>query len=115
MTAKRNGTGKQNKATSSRGRVDWARIDATTDADIARQIAEDPDTSPEWTDEMFASAVWVPPMTKVPIALRIAPDVLDFFRQDGPGYQSRMNAVLESYVREARARAPRAKRQKKTE
>ena len=30
---------------------DWARIDATTDEDIARQIAEDPDTAPEIDEE----------------------------------------------------------------
>ena len=29
--------------------IDWARIDATTDADIARQAAEDDDTSPIFT------------------------------------------------------------------
>ncbi|MDT8351890.1 hypothetical protein [Roseomonas mucosa] len=27
--------------------TDWARVDETTDADIARQIAADPDTAPE--------------------------------------------------------------------
>jgi len=30
--------------------IDWARIDATTDEDIARQIAEDADTAPEIAD-----------------------------------------------------------------
>lgn len=29
--------------------VDWAKVDATTDADIARQAAEDPDTYPPMT------------------------------------------------------------------
>jgi hypothetical protein len=33
-----------------------AKVDATTDGDIARQIAEDPDTAPELTDEQFAAA-----------------------------------------------------------
>jgi putative transcriptional regulator len=32
--------------------TDWTRIDATTDEDIARQIAEDPDTAPDMSDEL---------------------------------------------------------------
>lgn len=31
--------------------VDWARVDAMTDEDIARQIAEDPDVAPDLTLE----------------------------------------------------------------
>ncbi|HEY0832969.1 MAG TPA: hypothetical protein VGE72_03580 [Azospirillum sp.] len=29
------------------GGFDWSKVDATTDEDIARQIAEDPDTAPD--------------------------------------------------------------------
>jgi hypothetical protein len=43
------------------GRVDWAKVDATTDEDIARQIAEDPDTAPELTEEALDGAVIVSP------------------------------------------------------
>ncbi len=35
---------------------------------------------------------------KTPISLRLDPDVLAFFKQDGPGYQTRMNAVLRAYT-----------------
>ena len=35
---------------------DLAKLDATTDADIARQIAEDPDSAPELTDEELEQA-----------------------------------------------------------
>jgi len=35
---------------------DLAKLDATTDDEIARQIAEDPDTAPELTDEFFEKA-----------------------------------------------------------
>ena len=38
---------------------DWTKFDATTDEDIARQIAEDPDTAPELTDEMMLDAYLV--------------------------------------------------------
>jgi len=36
---------------------DLEKVDATTDDDIARQIAEDPDTAPELTDEFFEKAI----------------------------------------------------------
>ena len=43
------------------GRVDWAKVDATTEADIARQMAEDPDTAPELTEDALKRAVIVSP------------------------------------------------------
>jgi uncharacterized protein (DUF4415 family) len=35
---------------------------------------------------------------KQPISFRVDSDVLQFFRERGPGYQTRMNAVLRAYV-----------------
>jgi len=32
------------------------------------------------------------------ISLRVDPEVLDFFKAQGPGYQTRMNAVLMAYM-----------------
>jgi uncharacterized protein (DUF4415 family) len=93
-----------------RGRTDWSRVDATTDDEIAAQIAGDPDTAPEWTAETFARAELVIPQKKVPISFRVDPDVLTHYKSKGPGYQSRMNAVLRSYMEyeqlERTARAP---------
>jgi hypothetical protein len=43
---------------STRGRVDWRRVDATTDEDIDRQIAEDPNTAPESTEDDLDEA-WI--------------------------------------------------------
>lgn len=43
------------------GRVDWERVDATTEEEIARQIAEDPDTAPQVTDKALDRAVVVSP------------------------------------------------------
>ncbi len=40
----------------------------------------------------------VAPETKEQITLRLDPDVLRHFRSTGKGYQSRINAVLKSYV-----------------
>ena len=79
-------------------RTDWTRVDATTDAEIAVQIRHDPDEV-EFTDAMLKEAQWTMPEKKVPISFRVDPDVLAFFKKDGEGYQSRMNAVLRGYVR----------------
>lgn len=32
------------------------------------------------------------------ISLRVDPEVLEFFKSQGPGYQTRMNAVLTAYM-----------------
>jgi putative transcriptional regulator len=37
-------------------RIDWHRVDATTDEDIARQAAEDADTAPVFTAEEILAA-----------------------------------------------------------
>jgi len=39
------------------------------------------------------------PQPKKAISLRIDPEVLDWFKAQGKGYQSRMNAVLKAYVK----------------
>jgi uncharacterized protein (DUF4415 family) len=58
------------------------------------------DTSdiPELGDEFFRNTKLVMPAGKRQVTLRIDADVLDWFRAQGKGYQSRMNAVLRAYV-----------------
>lgn len=41
--------------------------------------------------------VVVPDNRKVPLKLRLDPDMVEWFRSKGRGYQTRMNAVLRSY------------------
>ncbi len=36
---------------------------------------------------------------KEPVTVRLDPEVVDFFRSSGPGWQARMNAALAEYVR----------------
>jgi uncharacterized protein (DUF4415 family) len=78
--------------------VDWARIDAITDAEIDAQIAADPDVAPIADDRFFERAVLVTPEPKTPISLRVDSDVLRGFREAGAGYQARMNEALRSYA-----------------
>lgn len=84
-------------------RTDWARLHAMSDEEIERNAAEDPD-NPEWTDEELATAERVPARSsKNAIYIRLDPEVLEYFREGGPGYQSRINAVLRTYVERRRA------------
>jgi uncharacterized protein (DUF4415 family) len=38
------------------------------------------------------------PVSKEAISLRVDDDILAWFRAGGPGYQTRMNSVLRSYM-----------------
>ncbi|NHB75675.1 BrnA antitoxin family protein [Rhodobacter sp. M37P] len=54
-------------------------------------------------DEVLAQGSWtetvLPEQTrKKLISLRVDPEVLEFFKAQGPGYQTRMNAVLQAYM-----------------
>ena len=44
--------------------------------------------------------------TKEPISLRIDSDILEFFKAQGKGHLTRMNAVLRSYVEAHRSKTP---------
>lgn len=86
-----------------KGRTDWERVRQTTDEAIDRQIAEDPDTAPAVDESWIESAEIVVPDRKEPVSIRLDTDVLDFFKRSGKGYQTRINAVLRSYVRAQKA------------
>jgi uncharacterized protein (DUF4415 family) len=42
---------------------------------------------------------------KRPLSLRLDADIIDWFQQQGTGYQTRMNAALREYVERNRKRA----------
>src|SRR6266550_4449818 len=79
-----------------KGETDYARLDAMTDEDIARAVAEDPDAVPLDVDWSQASLV-VPP-EKQDAILWVDDDVLSWFRATGKGFHTRMNAVLRAYM-----------------
>lgn len=78
--------------------TDWARLDAITDAQIEAAIADDPDAAPMADEAWFASAELVLPEPKRQTTLRLDADLLDWYRAAGPGWQTRMNAVLRGYM-----------------
>lgn len=82
--------------------TDWARVKATTQEELEAAIASDPDDHAGPID-------WSTAMVNVPkkgaIFIRLDPEVLAFFRAGGPGYQTRINAVLKTYVEQMSKRA----------
>ncbi len=65
---------------------------------------EEIDTSdlPELTPEMFAKAVvksgLTPKDNKAQVTIRVDQDVLTWFKSQGQGYQTRINALLRAYM-----------------
>ena len=75
-----------------------------SDEEAERRAAADPDAGiipPGFWDN---AEVWHPE-NKQQITLRLDPEVIRFFKRTGKGYQSRMGAVLRSYVEAKRKRA----------
>lgn len=111
MSAKR--TGKSSRVKPARraprqGRADLAQLRRVTDAEIA---CTSPDELRDLPADFWDEAVPVLAAAKVPISLRVDADVLEFFRETGPRYQSRMNAVLRSYMeRTSKSQSKSAKR-----
>jgi uncharacterized protein (DUF4415 family) len=83
-------------------RSDWAHAAAMTNEEIEADIASDPDEAGVVVDWDNVSVEL--PKPKADLHMRIDRDVLDFFRKTGRGYQTRINAVLRSYVERARHR-----------
>ena len=80
---------------SKKSQTDWERVDALTDDEI------DVSEIPEVSAEMFARAVvrrgLQPVSRKAQLTLRIDSDVLEWFKQQGQGYQTKINALLRAY------------------
>lgn len=78
-----------------------ARLDA---------VASMPDEQIDYSDTPdFPDTAWVKaaalPHAKRQITLRIDAEILDFFKDTGKRYQSRINAVLRAYVEARKAHA----------
>ena len=82
-------------------RTEWDRVRAMTEEEIEAAAVSDPDAPP--LDKAFwqATRVVLPrTVRKKHTGLRIDEDVLAWFRAQGPGYQTRMNAVLRAEPRQ---------------
>ncbi len=81
--------------TSVRSETDYERLTGMADGDI------DFSDIPEVPPEMFAKALvrkgLKPVQRKAQLTLRLDTDVLEWFRAQGRGYQTRINSILRAY------------------
>ncbi len=88
--------GRVNTGSGVKDKTKWAKLAAMPDRDI-KFTKDAPRTSPEdWANAVVHRGLPLP-SRKAQIALRVDEDVLAWFREQGAGYQTRMNAVLKAF------------------
>jgi len=87
------------RSTSGKSRTDWTRIRATKERDI-QLPPEHPEVSAKDIVRGIVRRGLEPVAPKTVISLRVDADVLDWFKQQGPGYQTRINAILRAFKEE---------------
>jgi len=79
-----------------KGKTNWAKLAAMPDRKI-KFTKDAPRTFPgDWANAVAHRGLPLP-SRKTQIALRVDEDVLAWFREQGAGYQTRMNAVLKAF------------------
>ncbi|MBI4643451.1 MAG: BrnA antitoxin family protein [Deltaproteobacteria bacterium] len=73
-------------------KTDWARVDAMEDRDI------DFSDTPELDADFFSRAVLRLPEPKAVVTMRLDREVLEWFKAQGRGYQTRINSLLKAYM-----------------
>jgi uncharacterized protein (DUF4415 family) len=86
------------EALASEGLTDWDRLHRE-EAEGVEPAEDDPEDAFDWTN-----AVVLQRPGKAALSIRLDEDVVAFFRDGGPGYQTRINAVLRAYVEAQRKR-----------
>jgi len=71
--------------------TDWPRLETMRDEDI------DFSDIPELTETFFKNAFIRLPKPKAKVCIRLDQDILEWFRSQGKGYQTKINAVLRAF------------------
>lgn len=82
-------------------RSDWQAAERLSQADVERLAEEDDGPLPQGWETTVEIGV---PEPATPVHIRLDSQVLRWFKASGPGYQTRINAVLRAFVK-ARQRA----------
>ena len=77
-------------------RTDWNRIRRMKDKNI-KLTHEHPEADVRHIVRGIARRGLEPVSQKKSVSLRVDEDVLEWFKSQGPGYQTRMNAVLRAF------------------
>ena len=80
------------KASKKKLKTNWDKLEKMPDQDI------DYTDIPPLDSEFFRKGKLRMPKAKPLISIRIDPEVLEWFKSQGTGYQTRMNAVLRMYM-----------------
>lgn len=83
---------KNSKNASNKSTTDWDRLAAMEDAEI------DYSDIPAQPAKFFKDAELRMPEPKQTVTIRLDSDVLNWFKAQGKGYQTRINAVLRMYI-----------------
>ena len=84
--------------------TDWAQLDAMSDEEVERLASEDMaelGIDPDWMEH----ATVMFPRPKERVTVRLDPDVLDWLKAQGRGYQTRINAILRAYYEAHKAKS----------
>ena len=85
--------------------TDWGRLDAMTEEEVERLAAEDMAELGRDSNWMEQATVRFPrPKERVTVRLD-PPDILDWLKAQGRGYQTRINAILRAYYEAQRAKS----------
>jgi len=86
------------KDTKKKSRTDWERLERMTDAEI------DVSDIPPLDESFFKKATVRMPQSKKAVSLRLDSDLLDWFKEQGKGYQTKINAILRVYMQAMKSR-----------
>ena len=75
--------------------TDWQIVDDMEDKDI--NLSELPEVSPEKFAKAIVRKGLKPVSNKTQITLRLDTEVLNWFKAQGQGYQTNINALLKAY------------------
>ncbi|MGI9301260.1 MAG: BrnA antitoxin family protein [Gammaproteobacteria bacterium] len=84
------------RSTPKPSQTDWKRVDALRDKDI--DFSDNPELSPEEFARAVVRKGLEPVRGKRQLTLRLDADVLEWFKSQGRGYQTRINALLRAYM-----------------
>lgn len=82
------------KSTSTKSRTDWARLKAGA---AGSPTHEHPEADVRHIVRGVVRRGLRPKPSKTAVSLRVDEDVIEWFKAQGPGYQTRINSVLRAF------------------
>jgi len=73
--------------------TDWGKVDALSEEELEASIDHEDEGEFDWTHPIPG----LPP-AKQQLTIRLDLDIIEWFKQQGPRYQTRMNEVLKRYI-----------------